>query len=85
MATLPWEPTGSGDGREHHAGRYVIFHPYETDGGGLVIRPTWRVHYEDRRYTRAHGWTGPITTLGTFATLTAAQACAQRHADEQEA
>lgn len=83
MTALNWEPRGSGDGREYHAGRYVIFHPYETDGGGLIVAPSWRVHFEDRRYTREHGWIGPIVTLGTFATLTEAQACAQQHADAQ--
>ncbi|MCY3887949.1 MAG: DUF3560 domain-containing protein [Chloroflexi bacterium] len=85
---LLWETHGRGGLREYTSGNYAIFHPYpeelEKHGRGpLRLSRRWRVVFEDRHYTKEHGWVGPSTKLGTFDTLSEAKACAQRHADER--
>ena len=83
---LSWESKGRGGGREFHAGKYVIFHPYDEDHlkhgrGGILISKKWRVNYEDRHWTREHGWTGPCETIGTFPTVALAKLAARQHAE----
>ena len=84
---LRWEAKGRGGGKEYHAGKYVIFHPYDeahlkSGRGGILISKKWRLNFEDRHWDRKeHQWVGEEETLGTYATVQEAKRAAQIHAD----